>query len=145
VVSFSLPNAARRTINGGMAATSIKGGCYCGRVRFAATGNPIYQANCHCANCRRAIGAQAVAWITVQRERFEFVKGRPKRYRTSSGAWRTFCGACGTSLTYEHKSRPEEVDITTGSLDHPEKFPPERDVFPEERLPWVGLVRARKS
>ena len=128
-----------------MAGTKISGGCYCGAVHFAAVGAPIYRANCHCANCRRAIGAQAVAWITVKRAGFDFVKGRPKRYRTDTGAWRTFCGSCGTSLTYEHDARPGEIDITTGSLDDPEKFPPTRDVFADEKLPWVGLVKKRRS
>jgi hypothetical protein len=118
----------------------ITGGCYCGAVRFHAARDPIYQANCHCANCRRAAGAQSVAWITVPRSDFEFEKRVPKKYRTDTGAWRTFCGTCGTSLTYESDTRPDETDITTGSLDRPEDFPPTKDVFPEEKLPWVGLI-----
>jgi len=123
-----------------MKRTPITGGCYCGAVRFRAARDPIYQANCHCANCRRAAGAQSVAWITVPRSDFKFEKGDPKKYRTDTGAWRTFCGTCGTSLTYESDTRPDETDITTGSLDHPDDFPPTKDVFPEEKLPWVGLV-----
>lgn len=123
-----------------MKRTPITGGCYCGAVRFRAAHEPVYQTNCHCANCRRAIGAQSVAWITVQRLDFEFEKGTPQRYRTDTGAWRTFCEICGTSLTYERDTRPDEIDITTGSLDHPENFPPTKDFFPEEKLPWVGLI-----
>lgn len=119
---------------------SITGGCYCGKVRFEATQAPMHQANCHCANCRRAIGAQAVAWITVLGANLGFEGEPPKRFRTDTGAWRTFCAECGTSLTYEHDERPGEVDITTGSLDHPEDFAPNRDVFADERLPWVPLV-----
>jgi Uncharacterized conserved protein len=49
---------------------------------------------------------------------------------------------CRTSLTYETDRRPEEIDITTGSLDHPEDFPPTKDVYPEERLPWVDLIHS---
>jgi hypothetical protein len=123
---------------------AVTGGCYCGKVRFRAQ-EPIHQANCHCANCRRAAGAQAVAWITVPRASFEFEQGEPKHYRTDTGAVRTFCDVCGTSLTYEIESRRDEIDITTGSLDHPEKFPPTKDVFPEEKLPWVELVGDRKG
>ena len=100
----------------------------------------LHQANCHCANCRRAAGAQAVAWITVKLSEFAFEKGEPKRYKTDTGAYRTFCDSCGTSLTYENDERPDEIDITTGSLDDPEHFPPNRDVFPEEKLSWVPLV-----
>ena len=123
---------------------SITGGCYCGAVRFRAKGPVLFQANCHCANCRRAAGAQAVAWITVKPSEFAWEKGEPQRYQTGTGAYRTFCGACGTSLTYENDTRQNEIDLTTGSLDDPEQFPPNRDVFPEEKLSWVSLVAAGK-
>ena len=121
----------------------ITGGCYCGRVRYRSTGQTLHQANCHCANCRRAAGAQSVAWITVSLSAFGFEKGRPRRYRTETGASRTFCEICGTSLTYETDARPGEIDLTTGSLDHPEEFPPTKDVFPEEKLPWVDLLNKK--
>lgn len=117
----------------------ITGGCYCGAIRFRADGAVLHQANCHCANCRRAVGAQAVAWITVELSAFAFEQGTPQRFRTETEAWRTFCQTCGTSLTYQHDSRPNEIDITTGSLDRPEDFPPTKDVFPEEKLSWVDL------
>ena len=120
--------------------SSITGGCYCGNIRFQVTQKPMQQANCHCQNCRRAAGAQAVAWITVRPSNFKVEKGEPKQYRTETGALRTFCDVCGTSLTYEIDNRPDEIDITTGSLDDPEAFPPNRDVFPEEKLSWVSLV-----
>jgi hypothetical protein len=120
--------------------SKISGGCYCGKVRFEAVGPVLSQANCHCANCRRAAGAQAVAWITVNSSKFAFTTVSPKRYRTDTGAYRTFCAGCGTSLTYEIDSRPGELDITTGSLDEPERFPPNKDVFGDEKLSWVHLV-----
>jgi hypothetical protein len=86
-----------------------------------------------------------VAWITVSRTQFQFEQGTPKRYRTDTEAWRTFCDSCGTSLTYESDSRPDEIDITTGSLDRPEGFPPKTDTFTEEKLPWVDLVDGGKK
>jgi hypothetical protein len=85
-------------------------------------------------------GAQAVAWITVPVSAFAVIQGEPVQYRTDTQATRTFCGACGTPLTYQNDRRPDEIDITTGSLDDPETFPPNQDVFPEERLSWVPLI-----
>jgi hypothetical protein len=76
----------------------------------------------------------------VRSDQFQITKGQPKRYRTDTGAYRTFCSDCGTPLTYENDSRPGEVDITTGSLDNPENFPPTKDVFADEKLGWVPLV-----
>ncbi len=119
----------------------ITGGCYCGAVRFVATQAPLKQGNCHCANCRRAVGAQSVAWVVVPRAGFQWKKGSPKRYHTDTGAWRTFCEGCGTSLTYERDTRPGEIDLTAGSLDHPEDFPPAEDFYTDEKLPWVPLVK----
>ena len=86
-----------------------------------------------------------MAWITVPRMSFELQQGKPMEYRTDTGAVRTFCDACGTSLTYEIDNRPSEIDITTGSLDRPEEFAPTRDVFPEEKLSWVELVKPGKT
>jgi hypothetical protein len=48
-------------------------------------------------------------------------------------------------LTYERDTRPDEIDITTGSLDHPEDFPPSKDVYADEKLSWVPLVRRAKT
>jgi hypothetical protein len=118
----------------------ITGGCYCGEIRFVVKGKPRVCANCHCENCRRAAGAQAVAWVIVKSSDFEWQTSKPHRYKTDTGAFRTFCDSCGTSLTYETERRPDEIDITVGSLDHPENFPPTKDVYPDEKLPWVGLI-----
>ena len=118
----------------------IHGGCTCSAIRYEASGPIHFQTNCHCGNCRRAIGAQAVAWIVVDRAGFRILSGEPVRYRTDTGAWRTFCGHCGTSLTYESDKRPGRVDITTGSLDDAESFPPLDDTHADEKLSWVALV-----
>src|SRR2546428_8846555 len=110
-----------------MEKNKITGGCYCGEVRFSASPEVRVRTNCHCENCRRAAGAQAVAWISVEKKSFAFTRGKPQRYRTPTKASRTFCTACGTSLTYETPKRPHDIDITTGSLDHPGEIPPNRD------------------
>ena len=77
----------------------------------------------------------------VKRSDFEWETNEPHRYKTETGAFRTFCDSCGTSLTYETDRRPDEIDITTGSLDHAENYPPSKDVYPEEKLPWVDLIK----
>jgi len=43
-------------------------------------------------------------------------------------------------LTYESDTRPGEIDITTGSVDHPEQHPPTNDFYSDEKLSWVHLV-----
>ena len=50
---------------------------------------------------------------------FDLVAGRPREYPSSPGVRRSFCGRCGTPLTYWHVERPAEVDVTIASLDAP--------------------------
>lgn len=120
-----------------MADLPITGGCYCGEIRYRVTTEPHDRTICYCDNCRRAIGSQSVAWL-IDCEGFTVVTGSPTRFRTETNAWRTFCATCGTSLTYQHDDQAEHdrVDVTVGSLDHPERFPPQSVSWEGERLSW---------
>ena len=115
------------------------GGCFCGRVRYRVTGEPLGSAICHCVSCRKASGAQSVAWLTFPLEGFSFVSGGPAEYRSSDAVSRTFCGGCGTSLTYRHEGDPDSIDVTTASLDLPNELPPTRHIWLEDKLAWEGV------
>ena len=116
---------------------SVEGGCFCDAVRYQLTSEPISATMCHCSDCRKAAGAQAVAWVTVKNEHFSWIDGEPRRYGSSPGVERTFCPQCGTSLTYRSEDRDHETDVTTGSLDDPVAYPPTQDYFNRDRLPWI--------
>jgi glyoxylase I family protein len=105
-------------------------------VRYRATGPPRHPTLCHCASCRRAAGAPAVAWLTFPKERFRFTAGQPRRFRSSARVERSFCGDCGTSLTYVHDAETAGVDVTTASLDAPERAAPADHTWVSDRLPW---------
>jgi hypothetical protein len=78
-----------------------------------------------------------VAWVTIPASDFSLLTGKPKSFFSETEAIWSFCDRCGTTLTYENKSRPGEVDLTAGSLDNPEAFPPNKDVCFDEKLSWV--------
>lgn len=118
------------------------GGCLCGAVRYRATGDAKWVAYCHCASCRRATGAPVTAFAGFERDRFAYLEGEPRRFRSSPGVVRSFCGDCGTPLTYEGERWPSEVHIHLGTLDRPELVVPEGHAFEEERLPWLQIDRA---
>jgi hypothetical protein len=118
----------------------LKGGCFCGAIRYQAAGAPFHQTSCHCSMCRRAAGAPLVAWFSVPRSSFRFVQGAPTRYRSSAKATRSFCPRCGTQLTFEGDATPDELDVTTCSLDDPERVPPADHVYTSTRLAWVKLA-----
>jgi hypothetical protein len=120
-----------------MATTSVEGGCFCGAIRYRVTGAPGNSMVCHCRTCRRVATAPVVAWLTFAAERFEFTRGQPIEFRSSAPVTRTFCGACGSPLTYRHTRSLSEIDVTSCSLDDPERFPPTHHSWLSHDLGWV--------
>lgn len=118
----------------------LHGGCACGAVRYEVKSTPFHRTLCHCADCRRAAGAPAVAWFSVRAGALAFVQGAPALYRSSPPVERGFCGRCGTQLTYRHDASRDEVDVTTCSLDDPEACAPEDHTFAVRRLHWLQLA-----
>jgi hypothetical protein len=115
----------------------LTGGCYCGAVRYAVTGQPFNATNCHCSICRRTTGAPFVAWFSVRPDEFRLVKGTPQHFRSSAHGKRSFCGICGTQLTFRDAVL-DEVDVTTASLDDPERVPPNDNTRTNSRLGWIA-------
>jgi hypothetical protein len=116
--------------------TTLEGGCLCGAVRFRLDEAPQSSSICHCRSCRRASAAPSVAWVSVARERFVLLAGSPKAYASSPGVTRTFCERCGSPITYANDDSAETLDVTTVSLDEPERFPPTREIWLEDKLAW---------
>lgn len=115
----------------------VVGGCACGAVRYEAGGACSSSMVCHCRWCRRAAGAPAVPWVTFAKSGFRFTQGSPGEFRSSSPVVRTFCRACGTPLTYRHDDYADAIDITTCSLDEPERFPPTHHSWLSHDVSWV--------
>ncbi|MFQ5775190.1 MAG: GFA family protein [Kiloniellaceae bacterium] len=116
-----------------------EGGCLCGAVRYRIDGPIDSVVHCHCSMCRRASGAPVVTWLTVAADRFALTKGEPVRFKSSDHGERGFCPTCGAQITFVTRHRPQEVDVTVGSLDHPEAHPAERHIWTSSRLPWLRL------
>ncbi len=116
-----------------------EGGCLCKSIRYRISATPLAQSRCHCRSCRLASGAPSVAWFVLSCSDFTFVTGEPIRYRSSPPVVRSFCGKCGTPLTYQHDDSPDTIDVTTATLDLPEAFPPTREIWTEHMLAWEVL------
>ena len=77
-----------------------------------------------------------MGWLTFGLANFEVLSGRPQSFESSQGVTRKFCPLCGSPLTYESDRDPGTIDVTTGSLDRPDLFPPTREVWLEHKLAW---------
>lgn len=122
-----------------MTTTTLKGGCFCGRVRYETTGTPFHETHCHCAICRGTTGAASVAWFSVERAHFRFTEGEPTRFKSTRTGTRAFCSHCGTQLTFETDLLPSEIDVTICSLDDPESVRPKDETWVSSKVGWVML------
>lgn len=116
----------------------LTGGCFCRAIRYETAATPSDETICHCRDCRRAVGATAVAWFTVPAVALRLLAGRPRSFGSSPGVTRAFCPDCGTSLFYT-KAPGTEVDVATASLDDPDAVPPKDHVHTAARPRWVAL------
>ncbi|MEW6269944.1 MAG: GFA family protein [Thermodesulfobacteriota bacterium] len=103
----------------------LEGGCYCGAVRYRASGDPVFKGQCHCRECQYISGGQPNVVIGMAEPGFSYVKGAPKQHRRSdlpNPVTREFCADCGTHLLTRSPGLPGVNLIKIGTLDDPSVF-----------------------
>ncbi len=115
------------------------GRCLCKAVRYSIIGDISHIYYCHCESCRRATGSAFVAWGTADKNNFQVTNGELSIFKSSRGVQRGFCSRCGTTLTYWHFFRDDEIDFTLASLDQSYDLKPQFHVWVQDKLPWVEL------
>ena len=118
----------------------LSGGCLCGEIRYLITAAPVEALYCHCRMCQRAHGAPVIAWLTVPLAAFEVSAGNLTAYRSSTKAFRHFCGACGTPLTWRAAANPQHVDVSIATLDDPEPIEPLLHLWTESQIAWFEIA-----
>lgn len=116
-----------------------EGGCLCGAIRYRVSGEPVATTLCHCRSCRRASGGTNVAWAVFDHSGFEWLSGYPAAYSSSPGLEWLFCHDCGSLVGYRRASRPDHMDITTGTLDDPGLYPPAAEIWLDHKIGWEAL------
>jgi hypothetical protein len=113
------------------------GRCHCGAISYAATGEPVHHALCHCDDCRRSAGAPMVGWMAFKDDQVT-ISGDPVTYVSSEHGRRQFCGTCGTGLFYTNAAMlPGIIDLQSATLDDAAAHPPGARIQVAERLGWV--------
>lgn len=69
---------------------------------------------------------------------FEFHGADPIRYESSAGVVRTFCGCCGSSLTYE-RTAETSIDFTLATLDDPASLTPTCHIWVADQPEWLVI------
>lgn len=116
-----------------------EGGCYCGAVRYAADGDPMFRAQCHCRACQHITGGAPNFFMLMPVAGFAFTKGEPKTYTRpdkENAVTRFFCGTCGTHLTTRRPGL-DAVILKVGTLDDPSLYAgPQAAIFTEDAQPF---------
>ena len=102
----------------------LEGGCYCGAVRYAAEGEPMMKAQCHCRECQYITGGSPNVFIAMPVDGFSYTAGAPTGFTRSDlerPVTREFCPTCGTHLATRPPGFPAVV-VKVGTLDDPTQF-----------------------
>lgn len=115
------------------------GSCFCGAIAAEMRGEPFWICYDHDDDCRRAVGGPLNVWIGYRPHQVRFLRGTPKAFSRTKGVVRTFCADCGTSIGYRDEGLADELYLTVGFMDDPERFRPEAHAYWSMKLPWVVL------
>ena len=115
------------------------GGCACGAVRYAFTGEPEFAFHCHCRKCQRATGGGHASAFAVAAEDAT-IEGELKHYGapadTGAQTFSCFCPNCGSPVLSKTERFPERLYFHAATLDDPATFSPGFVVFEEAAQPW---------
>jgi hypothetical protein len=117
----------------------LTGGCQCGAVRYAVYEPPVNVHLCHCRMCQKAVGGPFAAFAPIPKTGFQWTRGTPGSFASSSIAARDFCADCGTPLTFRYVDGTT-VGVTIGSLDHPEAVAPATNYGVESKVLWFEHI-----
>ncbi len=105
-----------------------QGGCQCGALRFATSGDPIRVGICHCLDCRKHHGAAFYA-AAIFAAPAVTITGHSQDYNG-----RHFCPQCGSSV---YAVSGDEVELHLGSFDQPNLFVPTYECWTQHRENWL--------
>ncbi len=103
---------------------TLQGGCYCGKLRYRAEGEPMMRAQCHCRECQYITGGAPNLFMLMPAQGFSYTSGAPKQFTRGDleqPVTREFCADCGTHLITRRPGLPAVV-LKIGTLDEPAKF-----------------------
>ncbi|KJC44048.1 hypothetical protein UP10_06070 [Bradyrhizobium sp. LTSPM299] len=109
----------------------VEGGCYCGKVRYEAEGEPMMAAQCHCRECQYITGGGPNMFMAMPVTGFKYTASEPKQFTRKDLArpvTREFCPECGTHLATKVPGLPAAI-LKVGTFDNPALYSPQAAIF----------------
>lgn len=122
----------------------LEGGCACGAVRYRLMTKPMYVHCCHCRWCQRETGSAFVLNAMIEADRVEALRGRPEVVLTPSESGKgqkiARCPSCRVALWSNYAGAGDKIRfVRVGTLDDPDRLPPDIHIFTSSKQPWVRL------
>lgn len=112
------------------------GRCYCGAIKYKASGEPAIKVQCHCRECQYVAGGSANVTIGMPEDGFAYTEGTPSQFKRPdlpNGVTREFCGNCGTQILSRAPGLPGVMLIKVGTMDDPSLFTPDLAIFTADK------------
>ena len=125
-------------------ANLFEGGCDCRAVRYRLESKPLFVHCCHCRWCQRETGASFALNALVETRNVKLLCGSPITVDTPSNSGKgqkiVRCPECHVALWSHYAGAGEKLSfIRVGTLDNPDRFPPDIHIFTSTKQPWVIL------
>ena len=98
----------------------MRGRCFCGAIRFEVDPPVSACVTCHCESCRRQCSAPMTAYLGAPDGQWRWMGKAPRTFASSTGVERSFCGTCGTPMTFRSENMSGVMHFYVAALDDPE-------------------------
>jgi hypothetical protein len=114
------------------------------------TSGPLFVNCCHCRWCQRETGSAFVINAMIEASRVELLSGEPEIVHTPSNSGRgqdiARCPTCRVAVWSHYGGAGSKVSfIRVGTLDEPDRLPPDVHIFTDSKQPWVILPPDRPA
>jgi len=125
-------------------ATTLDGGCTCGHVRYRMTSGPLFVHCCHCRWCQRETGTAFALNALIESDRVRLLHGEVEVVDTPSSSGKgqriARCPRCRIAVWSNYGGGGDLLRfVRVGTLDEPDRLPPDIHIFTASKQPWVVL------
>jgi hypothetical protein len=122
----------------------MEGGCDCRFVRYRMESRPLFVHCCHCRWCQRESGASFALNAMIEADRVTNLGGEPEIVDTPSESGKgqaiARCPRCKVALWSNYAGAGPLVKfVRVGTLDDPDRLPPDIHIFTAAKQPWVVI------
>lgn len=122
----------------------VEGGCDCRSVRYRLQSAPLFVHCCHCRWCQRETGTAFALNALIETDRVSLAAAAPEMVPTPSASGKgqsiARCPVCRIALWSHYAGAGTTLSfVRIGTLDEPDRFPPDIHIFTASKQPWVVL------